>query len=121
MKNLTIRRKKWLRGGNGTLCNDVGAKCCLGFYATQCGIPRKELLDKGDPSELYHECSDKDNEYFDKLVDVENWGDEYVATNKYITDRLITANDQGGVPLKERERTIKNLFANIGVNVTFVD
>lgn len=57
--------KKWISGvptqkgppistgvGNTALLNNLGYMCCLGQFASQCGVPEKRLLDNSFPAEI---------------------------------------------------------------------
>ena len=44
VKSFTVNRRSWLRGtGEGMLLDDQNKKCCLGFYARECGLSAKDI------------------------------------------------------------------------------
>lgn len=109
--NLTIRRKKWLRGTKtSVLRNENGSMCCLGFYARKCNIPASKLVGLGEPFELVEMG----------LKALPGLFDKFGASTKLCT-QLISENDERGIELGERENRIKSLFKKIGVNVKFTD
>ena len=115
---LIINRSKWRTGGNTNdsscktgegytaLLNEKGYMCCLGFRCHQMGVPKKDLLGKGVPDELYDEWDIPDL--------VNEFGND---TN--FTRQAVKINDNVSYTHEEREKKITEHFATIGVTVEF--
>ena len=114
---LIINRAKWRTGGiynsknqtgiGGTfLLNSEGFMCCLGFRCHQMGIPKKDLLDKQTPG-----CIAADWDIPD-LINSHGKNSAFIA-------KAIKINDNSGITSEEREKTITEHFATIGVTVEF--
>lgn len=106
-KSFTVDRATWLRGSVGSLLEDDGRRCCVGFLAKEMGYSDDEMrsmpvlgdvtrTELGLPPEL-RTC---------------NWssgdGDIYGA------------NDDDALSDTDREAKLTELFAGIGVEVKFV-
>ena len=118
--NLTIRRKKWLRGSmdlnGGILRNTSGSMCCLGFLGKACGLKNEDMLYKPD---LTYFLS------YQPFRLSENTMKKFKAKMpKKFTERietqLIKVNDTTGMPLKERELKITKLMKKLNINVKFI-
>jgi hypothetical protein len=109
MKEFTIDRSRWLRGDvfdtPSQMRDRQGRMCCLGFYAESCGA--KAMTGKACPSDL------KD------LPEEASW---LVVKHDYrsVQDVFTEANDASCESEKNREKKIKQLFAERGVKVKFV-
>ena len=113
---LIINRAKWRTGGlsyenrtglgNTSLLNFKGFMCCLGFRCHQMGIPKKDLLGMASPKSISNNW------------DVPDLIDSY-GKNSAFTAKAVRINDDGGITSEEREITITEHFATIGVTVEF--
>jgi hypothetical protein len=114
VRNLTIEREKW---GRGTLCDDYGSLCCLGFYGLALGVPKKDMLNHGVPGQVACYRHQPEAAW---LLDGD--GDPAVvgASHPVLAQKLMTANDDLSLSQGERESKIKAGFALAGITVTFV-
>ena len=119
VKSFTIKRSKWLRMSKRTqiysqmLDGKSGKMCCLGFYATSCGIAKKNI--KGEPSPMEVAFSLEDNN--------SKWN-TFLISNKYnskIAGKLMDINDDDETTDAFKEKEIKKIFATKGIKVKFVD
>lgn len=122
-KRFVVKRDKWLRGDDGktsTLLDRGGCMCCLGFVATQCGVPADSILEEADPSmldadtaktvPLLAEIYDQDEE--------DGYAYERVRNSKLSND-AIEVNDDSRLTDAERERHLSELFAAHGYEMVF--
>lgn len=116
---LIIDRSKWRTGGESPsktgkgytqLLNKQGFMCCLGFRCNQMGIPKKDLLGNHIP------------EHLKGLYDIPDLieEDEGKWSDTAFTQEAININDDESITSTEREKSIKEHFATIGVTVKFV-
>jgi hypothetical protein len=120
MKTITIERSKWLRGNesDSMLLDKEGKMCCLGFYLSQCRVPKKDLLTVSTPG-----CfADKK-----ELPPQAKWliGRSPVLLNQNSSDGadLMDINDATEDISSEehRETEIKRIFKQHNIVVDFVD
>ncbi len=127
MKKITIDRKIWLRGKKmidqtgdslelASMLNRPfdGRMCCIGIYLNQCGIAKKDLLDKADPAMLTDSGDlpkqaewliERDGEHITSYID-----------NSEVAGKLMTENDGAA-----REERIAALFAKHDVEIEFIN
>lgn len=114
MQKLTIKRSEWLRGEGGTesylLRKADNKKCCLGFLALSCGFNEAQILDISSPE-------DTEN----KLLWPKSILREELDKDSDITFTLVKLNDNENLLESERELRLKEEFANIDIDVEFVD
>lgn len=121
MKVLTIERAKWRRGGDTpekvaefgetVLLNDSGLMCCLGFDAHACGIPKKNLLGVGNPSDLAAEDLVRHGSRYAQMRlvrRVDRWVDNGAVL------RAIKANDSRRLSERQREARIRRELKSLG-------
>lgn len=121
--NLIIDRAKWLRGEGGNLSRLLrpadGKMCCLGFLGLQCGYTPDQMLDQGEPNEMFEKVDREACAEFNRwpkwLIAV----DEYGPANDRAVTELIATNDDRVMPESDREAQIAAIFAKHGVTVTF--
>lgn len=121
-RKLVIKRSEWARGERVGLSNILlgadGMKCCLGFFALSCGIPKKDIDQKSCPADV---ISKKWPEWL-----VKNRGKPLALhlfkgqTDTAISVQLISINDDKSLMWNTREAKLRKLFAEQGVDVTFV-
>lgn len=117
IKTLRIDRKKWGTGyEGGTLLNEVGKMCCLGFYCLKAGYKAKDIIYESMPYLI--DSSDKLRKGdLKKLVSKDSYGNSVLAA------KLAMVNDSDSPYYvknpKRRENQIKKLFLKMGVKVTF--
>lgn len=124
IETLVIDRTKWYRGhgssGSALVRSADHLMCCLGFCALQRGFTKDELLEIGTPGEIVSVGRWQE----DALWRVRGLVDTYDEGGIYETDvcdRLVDVNDDEDLSEPTRERRITELFAEIGVAVTFVN
>lgn len=121
MKELIIDRRTWRSGGDTQntphatgkgqtlLRNEFNYMCCLGFMCHQLGVPKKDLLDMGQPSSLAGKY---------KLPGLLKKKDgKPIQTN--LTKEAIKINDLESLTRKEREKRLTELFKKKGIEVIF--
>lgn len=116
---LKIDRSKWKTGEDGSenstglgdtqLLNDEGFMCCLGFRCLQLGIPKKDILERGEPGDV------DGWEVIPDLVNHHDWG----TINTEFTNKAMKINDSGKLTRKQREYRIKQHFKKVNVDVVF--
>lgn len=140
--DLTISRSRWWngRGSNNSRlelkpdrCNDHtdGYRCCLGFYALQCGYKQGQLIDKpyfgknkihieADETNLpaFGDAAWLNQPYYESLQDISS-----SETAHYTVGGMLAHfNDAGAISQEERERKVAKIFLERGnVRVTFID
>jgi hypothetical protein len=117
---LIIDRSKWLRGeGPSSSCllrPEDGKMCCLGIYALACGVPKDEIWGQLAPGE-----GKLNKELWTKARRGGAWLFEsggHVILSRDCSD-LMNENDDPCIGGKESK--IAKIFAEHGVEVTFVD
>jgi hypothetical protein len=139
MKEFTIDKSHWLRGGNdgagnsasSTLCNSDDHKCCLGHFATYLGFTREQIFNK--PAPVYtHPISNikgglpaSENwprasiEWPKELLTVTDWG---AVMDTEVCEDIIRTNDKDKSVISDEERQTKliELFESIGYRPIFV-
>lgn len=108
MQQLEIDRTKWYRGNKYLDSRLLSARgmCCLGFYALACGLEEVEILNKSYPN-----ADDKRNPewLFESYLD------------RNFNEILAQINDSSLTSDAEKEKKITRIFAEHGVEVTFVN
>lgn len=130
VKSFTVDRKTWYRGKSGDsscLLNNAGNRCCLGFYASACGVEDKQmrnLLSPGSLVELAKTGSTYDK--FDRSVsrDVNEWKTKLTRSssvdNSETCMKMMQVNDEEKITEEVREKKLTALFASIGIKIKFV-
>lgn len=113
VKEFVISRKIWAHATVkmdrvNYMLESSGKQCCLGIYASACGIPADVLLDAPAPMYVFNRLH---GAWQTKLI--EN-GEQTVLTKE-----LIEANDRSGWSLPYRQRKIRALFGQMGIKVRF--
>lgn len=124
VKSFTIDRSRWLRGdiNTSTLRNDNNCRCCLGFYLGACGVDDEHLTDVPFPADasLLAGGLPKEASWL-----VTNQGRDTLTDASTVDSRLCKAitdaNDYATNSPSAREAEIARLFAEQGIEVTFVD
>lgn len=133
VKSFVISRKKWLRGnGEGELRRKSdGRQCCVGIFASACGIPKETLNSKGTlndigefwadaglPQEL---CSPSSS-----ITDLYAINDE-IAKEAFEFEKFESAGVSTDFSKfkarfeRQREKRIRDGFKELGVRVRFTD
>lgn len=115
IKEFTIKRSEWLRGEmdeSYLLRASDRKRCCIGFYLSACGIDDIDLLAKRSPHDL-------------SSIMGKHWL-LHKHTNGEIHDsdkcsNLIISNDAETFTQKQREQQIVEIFAEQGIEASFVD
>ncbi len=113
-----IDRGTWLRGGMPSVLMDKeGHKCCLGFYALECGAKEEDIRGYSVPSSVFHY---RNHIEIPELLDTDVDDDVPGSTSSSaLACSLMKVNDDALMDPEERERRITAKFAEIGVEVTF--
>lgn len=119
MEKLIIDRKKWRTGGDSCyktgsgptlLLNDKGYMCCLGFDALRKGLSKKDILNVGEPEDIFDdENDDIRNEKLNK----------YYGEGFSWTTEAIHINDDGETTPLEKEILLTQVFDEQGIKLTF--
>jgi hypothetical protein len=133
IKELTINRKKWYRGWgseNSCLLNPQSGKmCCLGFYALQSGLSKKDIKNMPTPGAVRKllrgdEVYLNDGNTISQPAKPIQWNTKLMQRNRDLHtrtgDNLIDVNDNDSISDEEREKKITSLFKRIGVAVKFI-
>lgn len=126
-QTFTVDRSKWLNSHTfleheSVLYAKKGKQemmCCLGFVCNQLGIPKKDLIDWGHPDGL----ADKwDIPYLLKstTTNFTEVGKKIIWSDSELASDAIDINDDESISLKEKERKLKLLFNQHGLNIKFV-
>lgn len=112
---LIIDRARWLRGtGNDSKLLDPMTQkmCCLGFYATACGLKDEDINNHSMPSCIAG----------NKIPDTMKW---LIGSSQYLdsdaANKLARINDRISISEDDREGTIINLFEKHDVQVEFIN
>lgn len=118
-EKLVIDRTRWLRGeSQGVLLRARDGKmCCLGFEAIRRGCTEDEIAGVTTPAYL-----SKDNPHIKLFTDlslVDERGLPY--DDNALCESLTATNDAGDLSDAARESRITELFAEIDIEVEFVN
>lgn len=114
----TVDRSKWLRGEDdeSMLLRKCDNKmCCLGFFALACGLTRDEISGKSTPSSLAIR-NIKLPSTMQFLLDEENQ-----SIDSRLGNSMMATNDSKNINDDERERQLKLLFEQVGIEILFED
>lgn len=115
-KKLVIDRARWLRGNKDSKMLSNGKMCCLGFYALQIDcVKALDILEEGDPSG----CNLPKDSMLVKRI--HNGTERYMIQNTLFTDKAINLNDEEEISDETREALLISLFAQNGIELSFVD
>lgn len=116
MKTVIITRKYW---GTGSLRDEEGKRCCLGFVCEAYGVPKSNTLDEQLPSCLPPE----DRKILPKWLLDEKWnsfGYDYTPSKDISDMRAASAiNDDLVLTNYKREELLKPIFAKHGIKLIF--
>lgn len=107
IRSLTISRRRWLRGGGGSLLEN-GKMCCLGFGCRAAGVPAKSIDGLGLPNDL------------DVVVPAFSKTSDSGPVNTVLSERAHVINDDETIDDAQRERLLRALFKRHGVALRFV-
>lgn len=107
-----IKRSEWLRGQRPTFLCRPGdmKKCCLGFRAIAMGVKEKDMKGLYTPWDLIDA----------NLIQDDPAMTDHGALTKLCQD-IIRVNDSVQLDDTTREEALKNLFAQAGDEIEFVD
>lgn len=109
-----IDRSKWLRGvcinGISKMLDNAGNMCCLGFYAKACGTQDADMRGYPTPAVVADI----------PLMIFVRPGIISMRVNTSLARSLMYTNDNTQCTEVEREQTVAETFAKVGVKVTFV-
>lgn len=112
MEQLTVSRKKWLRGSgphSAMFRNGSGQYCVLGRYAAAKGVPDRSLTRVGDLGAI-----DDTEAWPESLYDRE-------TGTTYLAHEIMRTNDDVDLDDTQRETLLVELFADANIALTFVD
>jgi hypothetical protein len=124
VKKFIVKRSKWFRGQGdeqSRLQTTDNKMCCLGFYAKECGLKKKHLLDISTPSEILYDIRTLWKSFLFDRKDIEFANDETWITDSNVANDLMEINDNKFITEKERERRLKDLFKAQGIKLKFID
>lgn len=132
VKSFTIKRSVWARANKeGHLLSQIGKKCCLGFYATACGLRDEDIFEIPLPSELNDiwstSLSEEDivNDTFDyirdKCIEIHSGTLSYLNSLEDLLSNINDSDREGLETDQIKEDYITRLFKSIDIDVTFVD
>jgi len=120
LTKFTVKRSDWLRGKgsdeSGLLLD--GKMCCLGFYAKAQGFSDEELKEATSPGDLVCNtlCDPKS-----RLIDYRSQYGTMRHCDSVEGVVLMTTNDDQYILDEVREKSLKEDFLKLGVEVEFVD
>jgi len=125
----TVERSKWLRGIGSEhsflLRSTDGKMCCLGFLGLACGLDPERITNIDSPNGIPVSSSETARKEWSKTVpEAEGLFREYVKDNSVVCEQLMETNDMetnDSVDESHREKALTKLFAEIGIEVKFVD
>jgi hypothetical protein len=133
IKEFTVNRKKWFRGeGPDKSCllnSNTGMKCCLGFYALQSGLAKKDIEDMPTPVHVKmlldgEEVYTRGIQTISRPAKPIKWNTKLIDRNRRFQSKtgsaLMDVNDNTAISDEVREKKITSLFKRIGVTVKFV-
>jgi len=129
MKQLIIDRSKWRTGNDGEhqtgegdtrLINAQGYMCCLGFYLKDVAkLNKKILVELATPAYL-----DGLKKIYDKNDDVKllltKLNDNHYVNSDFCQSAM-HVNDDVNLSSDEREETLKTMFLEKGIEVSFIN
>lgn len=138
INKLVIQRSRWARKtdgidkGESALLNSRDCMCCLGFLGQVVGIDRIDLGAAGTPAETVSYPMEETSEVVlgkwpkafaptPKLSDRYMQNDESDFIDSDITNEAININDHCCTTDQEKETALTELFAGVGVELTFED
>jgi len=111
---LVIDRKQWLRGEGGhrsyLLRKSDRKMCCLGFFSLACGLREDQILGVVSPRDL-----------LDSPTQMSFLFDDEGLSSSFVGDHLMATNDDPSLHDADREKNITRLFAENGIEVSFVN
>jgi hypothetical protein len=132
IKEFTVNRKKWLRGEGSDksyLMDPISGKmCCLGFYAKQSGLSKKDIESMPSPGSVI-QLLNGDEVYTNAEVICRpakpiKWNTKLIwrgqKCNSKTCDALMDANDDEDITDEVREKNLTSLFKKIGITVKFI-
>lgn len=124
LKCFTISRKRWIHTPEDLVHKSLllrrsdNKMCCLGFAGKACGLRDCDILDKGDYFIFPFVCPSVACPVPQPL----SWlGDIDPKTGATKQDLLTVINDSPELPAKDKETLIASIFAQHGIEVTFID
>lgn len=113
VKKFTVERSSWFRGKGmwaSKLLDIGGKKCCLGFYALECGLKEENILNAGIPRDVALEGAKWDTFLLNDI-----------GLTSHACKELMRLNDNEFITDEIREWELTTVFENCGVAVRFVD
>lgn len=120
IKSFVVERKRWLRGrpeaGFSFLLDSANRRCCLGFYASACGVTDEMLLAWSNPGVLKDVIGDNYPEQMGWLIE-SRAGKTIPSKAGYA---LMEMNDDSLLGDDDKEKRVREGFAKQGIEVQFV-
>lgn len=123
VKKFVVKRSKWYRGKGdegSRLQTSSNKMCCLGFYAKECGLKKKDILDISSPGEVSFDIKSQWDTF---LVQnrTSDFSEETFYMDSSIANDMMEINDSENISEKEREKSLKELFNTQGIKLKFID
>lgn len=99
--------------GDPRLLNERGFRCCLGFCASQLGVPDPAMLEMGTPADVGKDVGPLTFRRGDPDDDFASWGDTELTTG------AVEINDDPTLSDLERESGLESLFEKHGHTIEF--
>ena len=121
--SFTIDESMWSRGGevDTKLLNIQGRRCCLGFAAQACGFSDGEIYEWGAPSHLGELVVGKSWFKYLTFKEAINYSGEFERLDTKLCEKIINVNDDKNLLDEERKDCLKELFAELEVEVKFIN
>ena len=117
-----VDRQTWFRGEGGLksrLLNKDGQRCCIGFVASQCGVPDEQLLDTSSVHSMHDRAefrlSLKSRQALPKWMHSSGLHSSGALYAAYST------NDWIAIPDADRESQLKAIFSEHGDEIEFIN
>lgn len=124
VKKFVVKRSKWFRGQGdeqSRLQTNNNKMCCLGFYAKECGLKKKHIIDVASPSKIEYDIRILWKSFLFNRKEAELADDLIRISDSNITNDLMEINDSEVISEKIRERQLKDLFKAQGIKLKFID
>ena len=123
-KTLTLDYAKWVHGnssekrGDSALLNDEGYQCCLGQFAQQAGVSRKDMKREDGPSALTCAITNLSTRPSEKTIKSRlRVGLRAWPKSTKLTSRAITINDSYDTTIAKKVSKLRKLFASYGYTI----
>lgn len=125
-KKFVVKRSEWYRGKGWSYSalfrRSDGKKCCLGFCAIQlCEATEKQIEGLGSPHSTVNRCNDPLTWPAGFIVGAGTYDNPLFKTNSALVCNIISVNDDLYIDEPQRESELTKLFAQLNIDVEFVE